>query len=185
MIHDHFHQAPAVEQSPFAEPLIIDPIENEVQWDNWPAHPPNIHPVQQAPDELSMEVSGLSIGLNSGSTNLSGNSTALMTLLHSVEQSTQVPSALSTPTQAKPPIKFFYSRRNKGSAKEGHDTEKASPLKAIVSFSVKGVFFKTDKGKGIMPEKPTLQDFMNAANEDGTGTQLVRGCGISIRDVDE
>ncbi|KAG8094892.1 hypothetical protein GUJ93_ZPchr0012g20302 [Zizania palustris] len=181
LIHHHLTQAPAAEQEPLVEPFIVDPMENEGQWDNWPANLPNIIPGQQAPDEMN--------------------------------QSTTVPSALSTPMQGKPPIKFFYSRRSKGSDKGGQSSEKASHLKEIGSPS------KTDKGKGIMPEKPTLQDFINAANEgkptvelsfgqirhvatqlcglnddqvtldklmtDGTSNQLVRGGGITIREVDE
>ncbi|KAG8055546.1 hypothetical protein GUJ93_ZPchr0001g31645 [Zizania palustris] len=181
MINVPFHHAPAADQAAPAEPFIIEPMEEEAQWNQWPEHHVNTQPAPQAQDELSIEVSGLSIGLQSGSTNISWNNSSLMAFGQSVEQPMQeiVPRALSPPVQPRPPIKFFYSRRTRAPASGRKEAGKPSPMKAIGSSS------RNDKGKSIMPDQPTLQDFLNATKEDDGNYHTAKGRGIVIREEED
>ncbi|KAG8081310.1 hypothetical protein GUJ93_ZPchr0007g4543 [Zizania palustris] len=129
MINVPFHHAPATDQAAPAEPFIIEPMEEEAQWNQWPEHHVNAQPAPQAQDELSIEVSGLSIGLQSGSTNISGNNSSLMAFAQSVEQPMQeiVPRALSPPVQPRPPIKFFTAVARVLRLQEGKRPENPLP----------------------------------------------------------
>ncbi|KAG8083429.1 hypothetical protein GUJ93_ZPchr0015g6878 [Zizania palustris] len=51
----------------------INPMEDLPQWEQWPNHNNNAPQVPQQQEELSVEVSGLSVGFNSGSTAASGH----------------------------------------------------------------------------------------------------------------
>ncbi|KAG8091516.1 hypothetical protein GUJ93_ZPchr0012g19787 [Zizania palustris] len=114
MLQVPFHNAPVAEQEAEAEHFFGEPMVDEVQWDQWPHPQMNMQQVPQVQEELSMEVSGLSIGLNSGSTNISGNNSSLLALVQSVENAIQeaVPTQMPSSSLARPHIRFFYSRRN-------------------------------------------------------------------------
>ncbi|KAG8073521.1 hypothetical protein GUJ93_ZPchr0006g46363 [Zizania palustris] len=109
-----------------------------------------------------MEVSGLSIGLNSGSTAFSGNNNTISAMVNSADNSTQneVPRLPSPhphlPNIPRPPINLVYSRRNRETQSGQHSG----------SSQGMGSSSRASKGKGIMPEKPTLQHFLNAATDE-------------------
>ncbi|KAG8077666.1 hypothetical protein GUJ93_ZPchr0007g6410 [Zizania palustris] len=90
-----------------------------------------------------------------------------------------VPRALSPPVQPRPPIKFFYSRRTRAPATGRKEAGKLSPIKAI------GPSSRNDKGKSIMSDQPTLQDFLNATQEDDGNYHTAKGRGIVIREEEE
>ncbi|KAG8057313.1 hypothetical protein GUJ93_ZPchr0002g24415 [Zizania palustris] len=164
MIQVPFHNEPVVEQEAVAEPFLPDPMLDEVHWDQWPDQQINMPQVPQAQDELSMEVSGVSIGLNSGSTNQSTDSTSIAALVDAVQNAINiaVPTQMPAERAPRPPIRLFYSRRNR----KGDDdtlTTKPASISAIGSTSKGG----KGKGKEIMPDKPTLQDFLRVDISNG------------------
>ncbi|KAG8094865.1 hypothetical protein GUJ93_ZPchr0012g19657 [Zizania palustris] len=157
----------------------INPMEDPPQWEQWPNHNNNAPQVPQQQEELSVEVSGLSVGLNSGSTAASGsNSSGPSTAQHN--SMSVIPRALSPPLIPRAPIRLVYSRRQRNLHNDNVTSNMATS--AISSGSQK----KGDKGKGIMlPGLPSIQDFVCATTDDqvgrdrlmaeaGTSTQLVQ-----------
>ncbi|KAG8057913.1 hypothetical protein GUJ93_ZPchr0002g26446 [Zizania palustris] len=134
----------------------------DMQWEQWPAPAVDNHQIPQNQDELSIEISGLSIGLNSGSTALSGNNNNMSATLNRVDNSINnaMPRQSSPPIQLphmpRPPIKLVYSRRQRAAT----PSQQLEPNQGMVR--AEGSLSRDSKGKGIMAEKPTLQQFTNA-----------------------
>ncbi|KAG8084837.1 hypothetical protein GUJ93_ZPchr0010g7887 [Zizania palustris] len=157
----------------------INQMEDPPQWEQWPNHNNNAPQMPQQQEELSVEVSGLSVGLNSGSTAASGsNSSGPSAPQHN--SMPVIPRALSPPLIPRAPIRLVYSRRQRNLNNDNVTSNMASS--AISSGSQN----KGDKGKGIMlPGLPSIQDFVCATTDDqvgrdrlmaeaGTSTQLVQ-----------
>ncbi|KAG8074242.1 hypothetical protein GUJ93_ZPchr0006g42637 [Zizania palustris] len=73
-----------------------------------------------------------------------------------------VPIPLPPASPPRPPIRFFYSRRNRKAEDEIKKGKSViSPASAIASTSNAG------KGKETLPLRPTLQDFMNVSIDNG------------------
>ncbi|KAG8053717.1 hypothetical protein GUJ93_ZPchr0001g30831 [Zizania palustris] len=157
----------------------INQMEDPPQWEQWPNHNNNAPQMPQQQEELSVEVSGLSVGLNSGSTAASGSisSGPSAPQYNSIPV---IPRALSPPLIPRAPIRLVYSRRQRNLNNDNVNSNMANS--AIASGSQN----KGDKGKGIMlPGLPSIQDFVCATTDDqvgrdrlmteaGTSTQLVQ-----------
>ncbi|KAG8066728.1 hypothetical protein GUJ93_ZPchr0004g40491 [Zizania palustris] len=88
----------------------------------------------QQQEELSVEVSGLSVGLNSGSTAASGsNSSGPSATQHN--SMSVIPRALSPPLIPRAPIRLVYSRRQRNSSNDNVTSNMANT--AISSGSQK------------------------------------------------
>ncbi|KAG8055945.1 hypothetical protein GUJ93_ZPchr0001g30415 [Zizania palustris] len=177
----------------------INPMEDPPQWEQWPNHNSNAPQVPQQQEELSVEVSGLSVGLNSGSTTASGsNSSGPSTAQHN--SMSFIPRALSPPLIPRAPIRLVYSRRQRNLNNDNVTSNMATSAISSVSYSALGLrrserikarlqgfkaphicckeanYFsqgsqkKGDKGKGIMlPGLPSIQDFVCATTDDQVG----------------
>ncbi|KAG8086273.1 hypothetical protein GUJ93_ZPchr0010g10641 [Zizania palustris] len=166
-----FNIAPVVDQEVQVEPLFAEPMVDDVHWDQWPNQPIVEPPAPQPQEEISLEVSDLSIGINSGSTTLSTNSSSLLALVNSVQHAIQdsVPQQIASQGPSRPPIRFFYSRRNR-KAQDDNLLAQQTSVTATGSSSKGG----KGKGKEIMPDQPTLQDFLNVSLSNGQHVNLAK-----------
>ncbi|KAG8066086.1 hypothetical protein GUJ93_ZPchr0004g39507 [Zizania palustris] len=136
-----------------------EPQAENMQWEQWPEPQLNNIQVPQNQEELSIEVSGLSVGLTSGSTAMSANNSTMAGLMHSSDNSTQnILARQMSPQPAipKPSIKIVYSRRRQTLNLDNHQDANLGP----------GSSSRASKGKGIMSDKPSLQQFLEAATDD-------------------
>ncbi|KAG8054785.1 hypothetical protein GUJ93_ZPchr0001g32488 [Zizania palustris] len=164
MLQVPFHNAPIPEQEGEAEHFFGEPMVDDMHWDQWPQPQMNMMHVPRVQEELSMEVSGLSIGLNSGSTTISANNSSFLALVQSVEHAMQeaVPLQMPPVSLPRPPIRLFYGRRNRKVDDEKRKGKATSTSANAIASTSKG-----GKGKEIMPDKPTLQDFLKVSLDNG------------------
>ncbi|KAG8097080.1 hypothetical protein GUJ93_ZPchr0013g35219 [Zizania palustris] len=164
MLQVPFHNAPVADHEVQPDNFFGEPMVDDVQWDQWPQPQMNMPQEHQVQEELSMEVSGLSFGLNSGSTTASANNSSMLALAQSVENAMQEVVSLQMPqaTLPRPPIRFFYSRRNRKADDVNRKGKEIANLPSATASTSKG-----GKGKEVLPDKPTLQDFLNVSLDNG------------------
>ncbi|KAG8051006.1 hypothetical protein GUJ93_ZPchr0009g672 [Zizania palustris] len=128
MLHAGFHNGQVVEQAIPVQHEHINPMDDLPQWEQWPNHNNNVQHMAQLQEELSVEVSGLSVGLNSGSTAVSGSNTSGIALAPAAQLNTItiVPRALSPHNLPRPPIKLVYSPRQRNMVNENHTRDMAT-----------------------------------------------------------
>ncbi|KAG8089751.1 hypothetical protein GUJ93_ZPchr0011g28732 [Zizania palustris] len=88
----------------------------------------------------------------------------MLALVHSVENAMQevVPLQMPQATLPRPPIRFLYSRRNQKADDVNRKGKEISNSPSAIASTSKG-----GKGKEVLPDKPTLQDFMNVSLDNG------------------
>ncbi|KAG8069518.1 hypothetical protein GUJ93_ZPchr0006g43414 [Zizania palustris] len=180
VLHAGFHNGNVAEQPNPVQQNIVNPVEDLPQWEQWPNHNNEAQQVAHQQEEVSMEVSGLSVGFTSGSTAASGSNTSGPAAQQNTV--TVIPRALSPPILPCPAIRLVYSRRQRNTTSDNLTLD--LPASSIQSF-FPGFTEKNDKGKRIMlPGLPSIHDFESASRDDqvgmdelmaqaGTSTQLV------------
>ncbi|KAG8048167.1 hypothetical protein GUJ93_ZPchr0008g13871 [Zizania palustris] len=193
LLHAGFHNAPVQEEAFHAQHVNVDPMDDpmvdEVQWGQWPEQNNNVQQIAQVQEELSVEVSGLSVGFNSGSTTLSGNSNSVIAMAQNIEKSLQdsIPRSLSPPSRPRPPIRLVYSRRQR--LPVGLNPLPADSDQGMSSGSQQ----RLDKGKGIrLPDTPSIKNFIQATSDGKLYAELtigqiqrtaIRYCGLYAEQV--
>ncbi|KAG8072073.1 hypothetical protein GUJ93_ZPchr0006g40588 [Zizania palustris] len=156
---------------------MVNPDEDLPQWEQWPNQNNEAQQVAPQQEEVSMEVSGLSVGFTSGSTAASGSNTSGPAAPQNTV--TGIPRALSPSIIPRPAIRLVYSRRQRNTTSDNINIDLSA------SATQSGSQKKIDKGKGIMlPGLPSIHDLESASKDDqvglneltaqaGTSTQLV------------
>ncbi|KAG8091423.1 hypothetical protein GUJ93_ZPchr0012g21564 [Zizania palustris] len=177
MLHAGFHNENMVEQPNPGQEHMVNPDEDLPQWEQWPNQNNEAQQVAPQQEEVSMEVSGLSVGFTSGSTAASGSNTSGPAAPQNTV--TGIPRALSPSIIPRPAIRLVYSRRQRNTTSDNLNIDLSA------SATQSGSQKKIDKGKGIMlPGLPSIHDLESASKDDqvglneltaqaGTSTQLV------------
>ncbi|KAG8058179.1 hypothetical protein GUJ93_ZPchr0002g26518 [Zizania palustris] len=177
MLHVGFHNENMVEQPNPGQQHMVNLVEDLPQWEQWPNQNNDAQQVAPQQEEVSMEVSGLSVGFTSGSTAASGSNTSGPAAPQNTV--TGIPRALSPSIIPRPAIRLVYNRRQRNTTSDNLTIDLSA------SATQSGSQKKNDKGKGIMlPGLPSIHDLESASKDDqvgmneltaqaGTSTQLV------------